>query len=692
MKSDSIPDATNYAKDHQATPAYDLLTVDVWDTLLRRRCHPDSVKLHLSRYLALHYANHLPPSCRDSWSLLQLRQQAEKELGDISRSRGFDDEYQHIEVYRRWLALAGLHPFPHGKAALENLLVTLEQVELAQEEYVSYADPTIVATLNQYSAQQFLFLSDFYLPASAIRTLLDQHQLSHLFSEGVVSCEIGLNKRSGRLYRHLHQTRGVQPERHLHIGDNLLADVTAAHAVGVKAIHYMPHAEHDRRQRREADFHARANALRAAIQELHVNQSSRLSAHQQIAGYGRSCSLLLIAFVLYVMERAIADGVTRLYFFTREGEFFQNIYQKLADQDVLGFSPPSTVLLQVSRIATFAGSLREFSLAELMRLWNQYSVQSPNALFKSLGMNPDLFKDQAIHYKLTMTQPVQYPWRDQRITVFLGDERVRTEIEQQLSQKKKELLAYLATAGLFDQPEKIGIVDIGWRGTIQDNLAYALPQATWHGYYLALNHYLNSQPENVLKNAFGPNLNQSEDYCHLLDCVAPIEMLCNSINGSVVGYGITEDNVHVFREIDEQENRIHKDFIHQFQAGVLDTVPFWADFIRTHAYSSDELRPVALEIWSSLIEQPPSFLTQAYFRLNHNETFGVGSFDDKRRLLTKSDILRAFVSRKYRLKIHNFLEANGWLPGLLACPDIDPAFRNMLRRYLQIRKLRNFLR
>ncbi|GEM19753.1 hypothetical protein NONS58_11490 [Nitrosococcus oceani] len=194
-----------------AAQSYALLTIDVWDTLLRRRCHPDSVKLQVCRYVALNYAQYLHPENQDIWVLLRLRQQAEKELGDESRQAGQDDEYRHREVYRRWLALAGLTPFPVNRETQEQLLLTLERVEMAQEKLVSYPDPTIAAILEHYPVSRRCFLSDFYLPAAAIQKLLTHHGLSHWAAEGVVSCEVGLNKRSGRLYQHLHQHFGVTP-------------------------------------------------------------------------------------------------------------------------------------------------------------------------------------------------------------------------------------------------------------------------------------------------------------------------------------------------------------------------------------------------------------------------------------------------------------------------------------------------
>jgi hypothetical protein len=83
---------------------------------------------------------------------------------------------------------------------------------------------------------------------------------------------------------------------------------------------------------------------------------------------------------------------------------------------------------------------------------------------------------------------------------------------------------------------KVCIVDVGWRGTIHDNIALLYPNIHFTGVYLGLQKFLNDQPSNTSKFAFGPNLNHQLEYPHFLDSVAPIEMITNSPSGSVTGY------------------------------------------------------------------------------------------------------------------------------------------------------------
>lgn len=669
------------ASPRPASPSrrYALLTVDVWDTLLRRRCHPDAVKLHVSRILVLRVGAHLPQQNHDIWRLLRLRQQAEKEIGDAQRGKGFDDEYGHREVYARWLELAG---FRGVGSELEELIDALEKAELMQERHVAYADPHIAGTLGGHVAERTMFLSDFYMPARHLRPLLADKGLGELAEDGMVSCDVGLNKRSGRLYRHVHESLGIAPDTHLHIGDNPHADIAAARAAGIEAHHYEPADEHARRHAREAGFADRAGFLRSAIDELTASTPAPAGTDATMHAFGLRCSPLFIGYVLDIMERAATRGADRVFFFTREGEFFGELYRRLAACNVLGMPVPEATLLEVSRLATFAASLGTCSTGELMRMWNQYSVQSLRAMLVSLGIDAAGFVGHASRCGIDIDEPVTWPWQDERVRRFLDDGEVKTLLDTHLRQRREALLAYLDATGVPTSAGSMEIADIGWRGTIQDNLAHLLPDVTIHGHYLGLNRFLNAQPPNSLKHAFGPDLNASDALADLIDFVAPIEMLSNSPNGSVVGHEQHHGAMRALRETDAAENAAFDACSRHVQRGVLDSAAFWADFLRTHAYTAGDLRPLALQVWRDIIAAPPPFLAHAYFQLNHNETFGVGGYADKRERPPAATFVLALVSRSRRRQAREFLRHCGWIPGLLAASNTSPAFRAAVRLYL----------
>ena len=664
-------------------PPVDLLTVDIWDTVLRRHCHPDAVKLHVARFLLLTHGDQIDSSCRGVWALLRLRQEAERAIGAAAKEKGLDDEYHHQEVYGLWLDLMGMKAISDGVPDRLHLIDRLSSLEWEQEKWVSYVDSEIEEQLALIPAKEVAFLSDFYWGGDTLRRLLDHHQVGHWFSSGHVSCDVGLNKRSGRLYPHIHAHYNVLPEKHLHVGDNPHADIHAAKAHGIKTHHYLPRKAHAERLEREQLFYDREGLMRLIVETL---SSDTPSETRSLEAYrtGQRWSMLFVGFVLEVMERGMRDGVETLYFLTREGEFFLKIYQGLQEGNALGFETKPAHLLHVSRLATFAASLESFSIKEMMRLWSLYSVQSMAALLKSLGLDLETVSTLIEKHGLDPQEPITYPWLHDGVRAFFEDPEVAAIIDPLLHQKKARLLDYLKSRGLDGGARRVGIVDIGWRGTIQDNLAKTLPTVDFEGYYLGLNGFLNEQPKNTRKSAFGPDAREPDVSGDLLQQVALLEMLTNSSSGSVIDYRLDGDGVRVVSLKDEGEQEVHEAFIVDFQRGVLATVPEWANQVRTHGLTAAEMKVPSMAIWREMIQSPPAFLGAAYFKLNHNETFGVGGFVDKGRLMRTRDIWAAFFHRPSRLQLVQSLNEIGWLEGLLARRDLGVVFTLSLKLFVTV--------
>lgn len=80
---------------------------------------------------------------------------------------------------------------------------------------------------------------------------------------------------------------------------------------------------------------------------------------------------------------------------------------------------PEIDIIEVSRLATFAPSLQEISIKEMMRVWNLYSTQSISSLFKTLNVAPETFQSFIDKYGIPADEQIQYPWQDSRIQQLL---------------------------------------------------------------------------------------------------------------------------------------------------------------------------------------------------------------------------------------------------------------------------------
>lgn len=645
---------------------FQLITIDVWDTLLRRKCHPDAIKIHVSNFLLNNYFQRLKPEYHDASKLMQERQAAEGRIGIYYRSSGMDDEYNLHEVYRQWLEVVFISAEDSG-----SIIDTLETVELQQEKHVIYADPQIETFLAAYSSPSRIFVSDFYMSAAKLMELIRHVGLDRLVDRGYSSCDHYLNKRSGRLFGLVHDKEGVGASATLHIGDNLHSDVRMPKTLGIESLAYLPKAESDLRATLKQKFEERGNSI-AELLSMHGGSTSvpaGLSGiEQRLYEYGLTCAPLLVGFMLFVMEQAIRQGHEKVYFFTREGEFFKCVYDALRDAQPLGQQTPPSEILEVSRLATFAPSLRAFTPEELMRIWNLYGTQSIAALFKSMNVDPAGAITHLSRHGIDPEEPIRYPWLDQRIIALFNDPLLCEFLSNEVGKNKNSLMIYLEQKGLSAASRKAAIVDIGWRGTIQDNLAYLLPECQFDGYYLGLEKFLNIQPVNCSKAAFGPSLNQAE-WAYLPDffrAVAPVEMLCNSPNGSVIGYKVSGHSAAAERIVDAAENAVFYRHVKYFQKGVIASVAGIAEMISIHAIASNELRPLAVKIWQEIIRTPNSSVAIAYFQLNHNEQFGLGGFEDKRSRIPISCWGKALLSPQGMREFVLQLEATGWPEGYLA--------------------------
>jgi len=596
------------------------------------------------------------------FALLKARQESEREIGIQKQALGFDDEYSLLEVYKLWIAKVF-----ENSVAVGCISRQLREAELAQEFLVTYRDPDIIAHLSQYKGVKKVFVSDFYMPAEDIMAILKKNALADIVPRGYSSCDINFNKRSGRLFNHVLECEQVRPNEVMHLGDNLHSDVRVPSSQGITGMHYLPESQHQLRKEIEGRFGQFSQLIHSSIASLVTECSSqgnvRADAMYQA---GIEYSGLIVGFALYVMEQAIKSGHDKVFFFTREGEFFKQVYDTLAAQDPFGIPVPKSELLEVSRIATFFASLQDVSLQSLMRLWSLYSTQSLGALFSSLGVDGTQFSDYLVKYGLNLIDDIRYPWLDLRMQSLFSDADFTSKLGGELDAKRMGLMGYLAEKK-FPMVGKVAVVDIGWRGTIQDNLAYLLPDVCISGFYLGLDKFINPQPINVRKFALGPNLNVAEsEIAHLFAKVSPIEMLCNSPSGSVIEYVKVGGAYSAKRLVVEAENASFYNSVYYFQQGVVVAAKVLGETIRRHVVPVQTLRELAIRNWLDICLRPPGIIADTYFGLSHNESFGLGRFEDKTAVIPFKVWVKGFFSPSGFKYLVSCLEKTGWPEGYLA--------------------------
>ena len=759
----------------------ELLTVDVWDTLLRRRVHPDEVKyaaaLHLalaiereraqgfiradggrvaSRLAAARERAREAPSLADTAAeVLRRRVEVEARLARDHRRAGGEGEYAIEEVTARVAAL--FLDDPQAAAGAAEAAVAFEaDYELRN----SYRDPGIMAALQARRAGRVWYVSDFYMGAARLDAILRAHGIA--LDGGVVSCDVGVNKRRGGMYEHIKAAAGAGAEHIAHIGDDYDADVEQARKHGIAAEHYAPEDEERLRRERAERFMNRGQSLERIFAD--AAKCCRTSGNREVQhretqnhetrnrslqpresrdgttreaesisddgsgkqateiepGYaaGLASAPLFIGFALFIAEHAISRGLEHIFFFAREGVFFSKVFRALfKDGQFAGHPLPSSTVLHVSRLATFSPSLDAVNARELMRLWRLYSHQSLGDLFNSLNM-PELIADirrRGIDCERVRSQL----WRDREVAALLEDPALQSRIEQKRENLRRQLLAYLRQSG-FGERGQFAVVDIGWRGTIQDNLAHLHPEAALHGLYLGLAKLLNEQPANTAKAAYAIDLNagrgaRAAQDQSALDQVDSLEMLCSEDFDSAAGNGATGDSATgsvngsaessgaatgssatsfvngaaessgaatgsfatgsvsgyaerngIWTPIKQEAGRqpaAYSRMAGHFQQAVIDMAAQAGADIQRYAVTAAELLPAAQAIFRRLMSLDDPALMDSYLRARHRESFGIavggaGAAHFRHGLPAWRTILSAPFSPKHRAKLIAFLLLN----------------------------------
>lgn len=203
------------------------VSFDIFDTLiLRPFLYPTDIFILLEQY-----ADKAIPSV-DGIAFKELRVMAEKTLRDEKCKDGIS-EITLDEIYDRIGIITGLN-----KDIVDNIKDREKELEI-QYCYTRKSGRELYE-LAVYLGKHIIFTSDMYLPGETVERILRKngYDKGKLF----LSCEYKKTKANKELFKTVLSELKYNPAQIVHIGDNYVADVENAAAVGIKAYH-LPKAE-----------------------------------------------------------------------------------------------------------------------------------------------------------------------------------------------------------------------------------------------------------------------------------------------------------------------------------------------------------------------------------------------------------------------------------------------------------------
>ena len=618
-----------------------IISFDIWDTIIKRKCHPEEVKLYIAKYILLKYENILKEKYKNIYEILKLRNKIEYDICQENKKIGKDEECRIIDVFKE------LQKEIFDKE-IQDISSELLREEIEQEKRVIYINPEILPIFEKYKDLKKYCISDFYMSSENLKELLDYLKIPVKIEKIYSSADYLENKKTGNLYKKAELEIGIKPEEHIHVGDNQYSDIEMAEKLGIETI-----------KMNKEDISFVPEKGRKFDFDFDKVKKEEKTEEDKLFNAGIELAPLLYFFGYSIVEHAIKNKIDKVYYQTREGETFIKIHELMQESNPFGMNIPQCDIVEVSRMATFSASLKEFSISELLRLWSQYRTQSMKALFKTLAIDIQPYKKFMKKYKIKIEEDIVEPWFDMRVQSLCADKEFKSKIQIELDAKREELLEYFKNKkGITNDDKPLFVVDIGWRGTIQDNLCYIFTNKDICGYYLTLYDFYNVQPYNAKKVSFlnDKNIRNNE----LASIITLLEWIYNPGTGSVTEY----KNGQAIRKAKTEETEIVKKYIIPLQKGMLAGATIINEYMKYHPYDEEEIKLYVYDIIKNIKTKPSKKLVEAYYSMVFNDTFGTAEYIEKDDKLSMKDKINIF-------KCRNILRREYWKEAFIVYNDIE---------------------
>lgn len=392
---------------------------------------------------------------------------------------------------------------------------------------------------------------------------------------------------------------------------------------------------------------------------------------EMLTDTGRRLGMALGHYLVWTGREARQRARERVYFLSREGAWFAREYEAIRQRSANAADYPVAEYLPVSRRSTYLPSFASVSMATFEPMLAQYGRASIRTVCESVGFSSrSNARLDAENRDIRIDWDA--PWSNGGAEAALPF--LMPEFERHRSEQRPLLLEFLAARGI-GRDRSILVADIGWRGTIHDNLARLMPDTLFEGFYFHLQPYFVRQLPNTRKfgflNAGGPELLRQS---RRLRFGAPLEFAVSFEKPTVLSYD--REGSDVVAVYDEELRRaeavtnIAATFRNALSSGV-SNLTFDSAIDPRHA----------LDETLAYLERPVLPIVDLFFTHPRDDRFGGGVIRGAPPRLTVAALLAALVNSRRRQWLGRALAESGWPWGLLHrdLPMIAPLLSRLMR-------------
>ncbi|MDO9408785.1 HAD family hydrolase [Patulibacter sp.] len=476
----AIPTGLHRAFDLLESGAARALFTDVFDTVLWRRVpEPEDVFVRLGH--RLRDADHLHESLAPGPFAI-LRRKAEHEsrmlLGEAIES----PEIRLHEIYDR------IPEWVHPGLTRDEVVA----LEVALEREITVPDLDVAEALRYANAigVPVLAVSDTYLSADQLATLLDQPGLDGVVWHAIVTSSDHRVNKAGTLFDRALEHVDADPESVVHLGDNPLADIAPAKKRGITGIllerrdpqlaaiieqeerfaHPCPRPMTDKPASHPHPV-ALGDSVLAQLRAKaarHADLADVPSALQPFWRYGAQVlGPAFTGFAEWTAREAAVVGTGRLMCLMREGSFLGELVDRAARANDL---PLDTRMLNLNRHLSTIAAIGSADRSDFLTLLERRSAAPLGLLLETLGIDPVRVPSLRPH--------LGFPSSDATARDALIRALEDPALQATVSERAAVLRARAVEAINRDAPNgPLLVCDLGWGASIQRRIVALLKQA-----------------------------------------------------------------------------------------------------------------------------------------------------------------------------------------------------------------------
>ena len=436
------------------------ICTDCFETLLHRICSPEEVLDHCFQILAQKILLS-EITLKEVWK--ESRDILKRKLYLSQKEEASYDELLS-EFYARTMTICPVQS--HSFIKFSKMFS--DAMHAAENHVIVVNDELVDWLLEEKKAgKKIVCISDFYMSGEWIQKLLQLRNLGHLFDRVIVSSDIGLRKSTGHLYQFALEELNCRFYNEMFmIGDNRLSDYQIPKNLGI----------HSQLLKSRVAC-KKVNIIKEQLQKIYnQNKKNKMPFCNYIFSIYLFCERLL--------ENLEKEAISDVWFFSREGKILKHIFEEflcLCQKDNI-----QCHYLYISRQAAFLPSLSDIETEDFYYLRSKAQNLCINNFCESLGIQPSQFSTLKKRYDFDKTEEDFF--LSSMFQSFKNESDFIEVYDQERKNANENAVNYFRKQGLCtDLNKTYAIVDIGWKGSIQDCLSRIFnDKYEIHGFYYGL--------------------------------------------------------------------------------------------------------------------------------------------------------------------------------------------------------------